>query len=496
MSTTATNQARLEHHDVVLDPSIATGVDHTPQQAGRAARGPKVALVAADAATIALGMGLAYAVRSQVGQGDIGGAQGAHLAMAVAGLPVWLALFARNRLFNARFLNRRVDEARRMFSASAVTTMLMTAAAYALQLPVSRAWLLMTFILTNALLLVEREVARRMFSALRQRGRLLRRVVIVGFNEEAAEVASMLEADASLGYEVVGFVDDHEPSEGGRVLGPVASTLSVVRRTGASSVIVAASAAKVETTNRLVRELLRAGVHVELSSTLRDIAAHRLTVRPLGRFPIVYLEPCESTTWRAAAKRVFDVVVAGAALIAIAPVAAVIAIAVRLDSRGPVIYRQQRVGRDGQTFDVLKFRSMCDGAHSMWIDLRNQANDATGPIFKLRDDPRTTRVGRVLRKTSLDELPQLWNVLRGEMSIVGPRPALPEEMSGWSEQLHDRLRVRPGITGMWQVSGRHDGALDDYTRLDLYYVDNWSLLTDVVIVLKTVPVVLFGRGSY
>ena len=143
---------------------------------------------------------------------------------------------------------------------------------------------------------------------------------------------------------------------------------------------------------------------------------------------------------------------------------------------------------------MLKFRTMVPDAEQRKAALTDR-NEAIG-LFKITDDPRITRVGRLLRKTSLDELPQLWNVLRGEMSLVGPRPALPEEMLMWDEQLHDRLRVRPGITGMWQVSGRSDADVSSYTRLDLYYVDNWSLFQDVVIMLKTIPVVLFGRGAY
>lgn len=494
---TLTHAGTLQVHARSAPPELER--DPTGDRAARSRRtllaNPKSLLILLDGVTIAIAMAVAFAVRSWVGVGDVDGARTAHLLLGAGALPVWLGLFARRRLYNARFLGRRVDELRRIASASAVATMLMTVAAYALQLPASRLWLTITWCLAVVGMIAEREVIRRAFARARARGRMLRSVVIVGSNQEALEVASMLDDDPTLGYQVVGFVDDHEQA-GGRVLGPVAETLKVVRRTGASSVIVAASATSVDTSNRLVRELLREGVHVELSSTLRDIAAHRLTVRPLGRFPVVYLEPCESAGWRAAAKRSFDIAVAGAALIAIAPVAALVALAVRLDSRGPVIFRQKRVGKDGEVFEFLKFRSMVDGAHSMWIDLRHQANDATGPIFKLRDDPRVTSVGRWLRKTSLDELPQLWNILRGQMSLVGPRPALPEEMELWDDQLHDRLRVRPGLTGMWQVSGRHEGALDDYTRLDLYYVDNWSLLTDVVVVLKTIPVVLFGRGSY
>jgi exopolysaccharide biosynthesis polyprenyl glycosylphosphotransferase len=455
---------------------------------------PKAWLILADACTVWLAMLVAYAIRASVDGVSLDGTT--HLGLGLVSMPVWLWAFAHRRAYNARFINRRLDEVRRLGGAAAFAVAMMTVAAYVLELEVSRAWLGVTFAGAVAMITVEREIIRRLFAAARKRGRMLRRVVIVGGNEEAEELAEMLQADTRHGYVVVDFVDvtdSGDTSHGG----PVAQTLAAVRRTGASSVILAASSIRVETSNRLVRELLRDGVHVELSSTLRDIAADRLTVRPLGRFPVVYVEPCESTGWRAFAKRAFDITVASVCLVATAPVALIIGIAIKLDSRGPVIYRQRRVGKNGEVFAFQKFRSMCDNAHEMWIDLREQAQcEANGPIFKLKNDPRVTRVGRILRKTSLDELPQLWNVLRGEMSLVGPRPALPEEMSMWSEELHDRLRVRPGITGMWQVSGRSDAAIEEYTRLDLYYVDNWSLLTDLVIMMKTVPVVLFGRGAY
>jgi exopolysaccharide biosynthesis polyprenyl glycosylphosphotransferase len=322
---------------------------------------------------------------------------------------------------------------------------------------------------------------------------MLRNVVIVGGNDEATQLANMLVEDPTLGYRVVGFVDDHE-DDTGRLLGPVAETLDIVRRTGATGVILAASAMSVAVSNRLVRDLVHGGIHVELSSTLRDVAAERLTVRPLGRYPMVYVEPSRPVGWRSATKRAFDVLVAAIGLVLTAPVAAIVAIAIKLDG-GPVFFRQDRVGKDGVPFKVLKFRTMVPDAEARIIDLRDR-NEADGPLFKLRNDPRVTRVGRVLRKTSLDELPQLANVLRGEMSLVGPRPALPEELRSWDTDLHARLRVKPGITGMWQVSGRSNADFAAYSRLDLYYVDNWSLLTDLAILAKTIPTVLFGNGAY
>jgi len=172
----------------------------------------------------------------------------------------------------------------------------------------------------------------------------------------------------------------------------------------------------------------------------------------------------------------------------------VAAIAIKLDSRGPVLFKQSRVGRDSEPFAILKLRSMVQDAEAQLIDLAH-ANEADGPLFKIKDDPRITRVGRLIRRTSIDEIPQLWNVLKGEMSLVGPRPALRHETEAWDPLLTQRLRVKPGLTGMWQVNGRSESSFEDYTRLDLYYVDNWSLLTDIAILAKTVPVVMTSRGA-
>jgi exopolysaccharide biosynthesis polyprenyl glycosylphosphotransferase len=217
-------------------------------------------------------------------------------------------------------------------------------------------------------------------------------------------------------------------------------------------------------------------------------------MRPLGRFPVMYLEPFHQSGWRSWAKRLFDLVASFAALVVLALPLATLSLLIRVDSRGPVFYRQRRVGKNGRLFDVVKFRTMVPNAHALRAELA-ALNEADGPLFKIKNDPRITRIGRFLRKTSLDELPQLWNVLRGEMSLVGPRPALPEEAELWAPELRDRLRVQPGITGMWQVSGRSNTSFDEYSRLDLYYVDNWSLIADLSIMAKTVPSVLLQRGA-
>ena len=182
-------------------------------------------------------------------------------------------------------------------------------------------------------------------------------------------------------------------------------------------------------------------------------------------------------------------------LVLMAPVVAVAAIAIRLDSRGPILFRQTRVGQHASRFQVLKLRSMTTDAEDRLAELR-ELNEVDGPLFKMAADPRVTRVGKLIRKTSIDEIPQLWNVLRGDMSLVGPRPALPDESEEWDALLTQRLRVKPGITGMWQVNGRSSSSFDDYTRLDLYYVDNWSITTDLAILAKTIPAVVLGQGAH
>jgi exopolysaccharide biosynthesis polyprenyl glycosylphosphotransferase len=194
-------------------------------------------------------------------------------------------------------------------------------------------------------------------------------------------------------------------------------------------------------------------------------------------------------------RRLFDLVLATGTIVFLLPVWLAIAIAVKTTSRGPILYRQTRVGRGGKHFKMVKFRTMVRDADRM-TDALIDLNHADGPLFKIPDDPRITRVGRVLRRYSLDELPQLLNVLAGDMSLVGPRPPLPEEVSTYEDWHHERLAVTPGITGLWQVSGRSDLAFEDYMRLDLFYIENWSISYDLYILAKTIPTVVSGKGSY
>jgi exopolysaccharide biosynthesis polyprenyl glycosylphosphotransferase len=224
-------------------------------------------------------------------------------------------------------------------------------------------------------------------------------------------------------------------------------------------------------------------------------ASHHFAMEELEGIPLLsFTHASENDVLALAAKRAFDVVVSATALLIHAPVIAALAVAIRLDSPGPVFFRQRRVGKNGREFTLFKFRSMRVGAEDELAHLRRH-NEMAGPVFKMREDPRVTRVGRLLRRTSLDELPQFWNVLRGEMSVVGPRPPLPSEVRLYQRWQRRRLSMKPGLTCTWQVSGRSDVDFERWMELDLAYIDGWTLWRDVVILLRTIPAVLLGRGA-
>jgi lipopolysaccharide/colanic/teichoic acid biosynthesis glycosyltransferase len=252
----------------------------------------------------------------------------------------------------------------------------------------------------------------------------------------------------------------------------------------------AVSAFTLDERTQLVRALLDAGVHVQLSSGLSRIDHHRLRAAPLARESLYYVEPRTPSRWEAAAKRGIDLVVGAAVVVATAPLLVAAAVAVKLESPGPIFYRQRRVGRNGELFTVWKVRTMVVDAEARLADLQARNQMVDGPLFKLDNDPRITRVGRFLRATSIDELPQLLSVLRGEMSLVGPRPALPDEVERFDAELRRRQSLRPGITGLWQIEARDNTSFGAYRRLDLFYLDNRSLRLDLAILGATLEEVI------
>jgi exopolysaccharide biosynthesis polyprenyl glycosylphosphotransferase len=301
-----------------------------------------------------------------------------------------------------------------------------------------------------------------------------------------------------LGFQPVGFVTggmDDLRLDDQRVVGPVDRLRDLIRETRADCLFVASSAVTPEDVVQIMKARRLENVEVRFTANLPTVLSSRLAPQTIGGVMTLSVNVLQLTRFQAAAKRACDVAISALGLLVLLPLFAAVAAAIKATSRGPVVFRQERIGLRGRPFTLLKFRTMVAGADLLLEDLRDQ-NEADGPLFKLRQDPRVTRVGAILRRYSIDELPQLWNVLRGEMSLVGPRPPLAGEVALYEEWQHDRLEVRPGITGLWQVSGRSELSFEDYVRLDLFYVENWSIAYDLFILSKTVPLLVSTRGAY
>ena len=457
----------------------------------------KQRLVAADVLAVAVGIVLAFGWRALMKSETELDVMRTHMMLAILSFPIWPICLTLNKLYLARAVERQTEEIRRILHASLIGVGFIVGAAFVAQFhALSRLWVVSLLVFVPLCLVIERTVARRIFARLRREGRILRRVLVVGTDAEAIGLVHATQRHPELGYQVVGFVgpDDIGSRGGCEVLGGFEDTQTVLEQSGANGVMISLASVEPVLVNRLTRQLTDSGYHVALSSGLRDIDIVRFRAQDIGGHTLVYVEPTSRDGWRVIAKRVFDIAVSILALVLAGPILLAAAVAIKLDSKGPVFFAQERVGRDGRSFRMVKLRTMVADADARKAELADQ-NEADGPMFKMANDPRITRVGAILRKLSIDEIPQFVNVLRGEMSVVGPRPALAAEVEQWTEDVHDRLRVLPGITGMWQVSGRSDTTFDEYKRLDLYYVDNWSLAHDVRIVARTFSVVLARRGA-
>jgi exopolysaccharide biosynthesis polyprenyl glycosylphosphotransferase len=360
-------------------------------------------------------------------------------------------------------------------------------------------------VLVWLLLLGWRSFYRSWLAHNRRKDRFIRRLVIVGTDRRAVELAKLFAIHPEAGMRVRGVIGSRGEAEtaglGDRWRGDYQDADDVLAATPADAVVVCSSDISPLLLNSLLRDELGnqgRGRQLYLHPGLSGIDARRVKASPIAHEPLLYVESASLTRTQRALKRAFDVIVATTLLVLFAPVFAVLALLVKLGDRGPVFFRQQRVGRADSRFAMLKFRTMVVDAEARLAALEH-GNQRTGPLFKLDVDPRVTRVGRFLRASSLDELPQLINVLKGEMSLVGPRPALPAEVAEFPIELRERHRVRPGITGLWQVEARDNPSFDAYQRLDLFYVENWSLALDMVVMLGTAEQLLlrpvFNRRS-
>jgi exopolysaccharide biosynthesis polyprenyl glycosylphosphotransferase len=425
----------------------------------------------------------------------------AYLPFAILFTALMLVTFRMDRVYQRWHGRQWLDQIYRIINATAKSTVVMLAVTFLLQpLQYSRLLLVEAGVLAVLLLAVSRAVQYVVLGRLHARGVGVRRTIIVGAGEIGRTVMRTVVARPGLGYQVIGFVDDN-PEKGetniGRFegLGAVNNLPELIEKEDIDEVIITLPWMYHRKIMGIVRACERRNVSTHIVPDLFQMSLSRVDVDDLGGVPLVGVREVGFGHRVRAVKRLMDVVGALLALTLGAPILGLIAVAIRLDSEGPIMFRQTRVGADGEAFDIVKFRSMYQGAEERLEDLRDMS-EVDGPIFKMKDDPRVTPVGRILRRTSLDELPQLWNVLRGEMSLVGPRPPIPAEVAEYLEWHKKRLEVRPGMTGLWQVSGRSLLSFDEQCLLDIYYIENWSLWLDFQILLRTVPEVVFGNGAY
>ena len=408
-----------------------------------------------------------------------------------------LCLYAGFHLYDA-YRYAPAEEFRRIMFAVSMGVGAILVVSFWSKTDYSRLWVAIAWGIALVAALGSRRIWHSYIHRQRVQGRLSFPTVVVGTNAEAQHLARLMQSP-SFGFRAIALVSTDQtadvPAGDVPVMGTVAELRDVIREVGAECVFVAASALSANEMGYVAKAVRLEGVEVRVTATLPEVLSSRVAVQSLGGVTALSLRPVRLTGTQAVIKRAFDVVVAGLSLLLISPVLATIAVAIKLTSPGPVLFRQKRVGHRGRPFTILKFRTMQVGADLMVDELRAQ-HGVEGLMFKMKDDPRVTRVGRFLRKVSLDELPQLINVVIGDMSLVGPRPPLPEEVTQYEDWQFDRLEVPPGISGLWQVSGRADLSFEDCVRLDLFYIENWSLAYDLYILAKTIPVLLSKRGAY
>jgi exopolysaccharide biosynthesis polyprenyl glycosylphosphotransferase len=423
-----------------------------------------------------------------------------YIAFTLAMPLLWCGSVALVGGYESRFIGVGSDEFRRVMSAATSLAACVAIASYILKADFAREYVLVALPSAAILDLAARYGLRKRLHKRRSRGSCMQRAVVVGHAQAVADLVALLRRDKFNGLDVVAacMAGRAELSEiaGIPVCGGLGAVSAAVDQYSADTVAVLACP---EMNGLRLRELAwqleETGTELCVAPALLDVAGPRTTIRPVAGLPLLQVDHPELAGSKQALKAVFDKAMAGLALLLLAPLLAVVAVAIRIDDNGPVFFRQTRVGLDGRTFRLWKFRSMVVDAEKRKAELVT-SNEGAGVLFKMRNDPRVTKVGIWLRRWSLDELPQLFNVLVGDMSLVGPRPALPHEVARYADHMRRRLVVKPGITGLWQVSGRSGLAWEEAFRLDLRYVDNWSLALDLQILWKTWSAVFGGSGAY
>jgi exopolysaccharide biosynthesis polyprenyl glycosylphosphotransferase len=447
---------------------------------------------------------VAEAIRfGSLGSASTSSSRLSYLALSMLMAPVWGATMAMCGAYELRRLGGGSEEYRRVMAAGWRFLAVVAVVALVFKYDVARGFVAFAIPLATAVTLLQRFLARHWLHRQRGRGRFVQRALLVGSAESCRRLAAQVGALPYAGLSVVGAcvtTGDAGPAAAGEddlpVLGRSPDVLDVIVATSAEAVLVADQDALDQGALRqLAWRLEGTGVALLVTPEVTDVAGPRLSVRPVAGLPLVHVDEPELSGVRRLLKEALDRSMAALLLLVTLPLLAVLVVAVRVTSPGPALFRQVRVGQRGRQFTMYKLRTMRADAEARRDDVAH-LNEAAGLLFKIREDPRVTPLGRRLRRWSLDELPQLWNVVRGDMSIVGPRPPLPSEVEQYCDRIRRRLLVKPGLTGLWQVSGRSQLPWEEAVRLDLYYVENWSPSLDATILIRTLVAIVRGSGAY
>ncbi len=459
-------------------------------------------LVLLDMVCVVLSMWAAYQVRFRLLEYQAAFSPDFYVRMGAIAVVLWGVLFAFHRLYQAEYLFGGFREYGNVINActlGVVGLILYTFLVRADEYDISRKWLVMVWLFSISSVEMGRFLYRRVVYHLRERGFFTRRVLIVGANEEGQQVAAQLHNSPRAGIEILGFVDPQvapgTQASGFPVLGDLGSLGSLIGRLEAEELIVIPTALDREALLGLYRDWGKDGVRIRLSSGLYELFTTGVRVKEEGFVPLFTLNRTRITGVDAILKAVVDYAIASTAIVLLSPILLFIAILIKRNSCGPVIHRRRVVGLYGRVFDAFKFRTMVPNAEAC-LQASPELQKEWEETGKIQNDPRITGVGRVLRRFSLDELPQLFNVLRGEMSLVGPRMITPAELNHFGRWRYNLLTVKPGMTGLWQVSGRSDVSYEERVRLDMHYIRNHTMWLDLHLLVATVTAVLAGRGAY
>ena len=432
---------------------------------------------------------------------DFSVSQNSYLAIMLIIIPLWCVNLYWSGMYRSMRLKTNLDIVGIVIKSSFFTAITFSVLAFLLKMEfVSREFFILFMIMGSVTLIIEKEFIYLLISYTRKRGYNYRRLLIVGTGKRAVHFIEKIKIHPEWGLKIVGVVDFDEEKIGKdlnavEIIGTIYDIPRILHTQTIDEVIFVVPRSRLNEIHNYLYACEIEGITTRVAVDLFDLDISRLTQTEFDGIPLITFETASTDEWQLFVKRIMDVVFSGIGIILLSPLFIIVAILIKLVSPGPVFYRQKRIGLNGRRFVFIKFRSMRQKAFCELAGLMGK-NEMTGPIFKIKNDPRIYPLGRLLRKFSIDELPQLFNVFLGQMSLVGPRPPVFREVRQYEPWQRRRLSMRPGITCIWQVSGRNKIAFSEWMKLDLKYIDNWSLWLDFKILIKTIPAVFFGKNAY